>query len=282
MTRSWDHRKDPTPDPLVPSLRGNKRLGPIRGIVPGDHVEVAREIARLWEWKNRLKVQADRNEQCCEEGGGSDLPSQVECNDIDRGCNEDIEWGEAWADSFSVFTSSNTLAKRSTTTDALYVIDYTSNPDRTLWAKGSVTNITGLPLDEADAAQMQIIDESGLHSLVSPDLYTDTGGAQEWIFDWTALCSNPGGGPHAAEGSAYLDLNFLVSSAGPGTREGDFSLQFKWCDTAGDGPCTAIDGAQDGDMLVWLDGAWAIISIVGVSEGDVLTIVSGFPTWAAP
>lgn len=55
MTRSFDHRRTPVPDPAVRSLRGNRRTGPIRGVVPGDHEEVAREIARLWEWHLRLE-----------------------------------------------------------------------------------------------------------------------------------------------------------------------------------------------------------------------------------
>lgn len=60
MARSYDHRSYPQGPGIQPgppddsgsgkkktALRGRKRLGPIGAIVPGDDVEVARELARL-------------------------------------------------------------------------------------------------------------------------------------------------------------------------------------------------------------------------------------------
>lgn len=58
MPRSFDSRRD-FPADIRPSLRGPKRTGPIGTIVPGDHVEVARDIQRLWEFLRR------RNKDCC-------------------------------------------------------------------------------------------------------------------------------------------------------------------------------------------------------------------------
>lgn len=52
MARSYDDRRYPAGPKVEPGktspLRGPKRVGPIGAIVPGDDVEVAREIERLW------------------------------------------------------------------------------------------------------------------------------------------------------------------------------------------------------------------------------------------
>lgn len=77
MSRSWDSRRHPSgpPEQKVTPLRGPKRTGPIRGVVPGDDVEVAREIARLWEWISRLnRTTAAGSNGCCVPGDGTSGP----------------------------------------------------------------------------------------------------------------------------------------------------------------------------------------------------------------
>ena len=58
MPAPWNRGKNPGGPPQWdgsdPPLRGPKRTGPIRAIVPGDDVEVAREIARLWDGLRKL------------------------------------------------------------------------------------------------------------------------------------------------------------------------------------------------------------------------------------
>jgi len=60
MPPPWNRGKNPGGPPqwdgTDPALRGPKRTGPIRAIVPGDDVEVAREIARLWDKVKTMQI----------------------------------------------------------------------------------------------------------------------------------------------------------------------------------------------------------------------------------
>lgn len=70
MPRSFDDRR-PLPADVRRSLRGPKRTGPIGTIVPGDHVEVARDIQRLWEYVRRRDVDTDDDSGLGGGGGGA-------------------------------------------------------------------------------------------------------------------------------------------------------------------------------------------------------------------
>lgn len=79
MARSWDRRKGV--GPLLKTRGPGREL--VGRVTPGDHVEVSREIERIWAWLHRIDTLSRRNKHRVENIDFSDIESQIsDLNDI--------------------------------------------------------------------------------------------------------------------------------------------------------------------------------------------------------